>query len=191
MNSTVDSPADAALRLSGDHFQTALSAAPIVVFNQDGDLRYTWIGNPALGLSIAQALGRTDEDLLGAEAARPLTEIKRRVLASGQGERHEVRVERDGQCGWFDLTVGPLRDAAGRTGGITGVAIDVTTRRQAEEALRESEAVRRQALESSPDSVFAIDREYRLLFNNQRHQRALAESGGHPLQMGDCVLLPV
>jgi PAS domain S-box-containing protein len=190
MDTTVDTQADRALRPSGDRFQAALAAAPIVLFNQDCDLRYTWVGNPALGLTTEEALGRTDEELLGAEAARPLVEIKRRVLASGQGERQEIHVRRDGQSGWFDLTVGPLRDPAGEISGITCVAVDITARKQAEAALQESEAVRRQALESSPDAVFAIDREYRLLFNNRRHQRALTDSGGHPLQMGDNVLLP-
>jgi PAS domain S-box-containing protein len=190
MDSTVDNQAGGAPRLSSDRFEAALAAAPIVVFNQDCELRYTWIGNPALGLTTEEALGRTDEELLGTEAARPLVEIKRRVLASGLGERREIHVVRNGQSGWFDLTVGPLRDLAGRISGVTCVAVDISARKQAEAALRESEAVKRQALESSPDAVFAIDREYRLLFNNRRHQRALIDSGGHPLEIGDNILLP-
>ena len=35
-----------------ERFRVALAAAPIVVFNQDLELRYTWIGNPALGLKV-------------------------------------------------------------------------------------------------------------------------------------------
>ena len=39
------------LRLLTERFQAALQASPVVAFNQDRDLRYTWIHNPALGLA--------------------------------------------------------------------------------------------------------------------------------------------
>ncbi|MBL9138134.1 MAG: PAS domain S-box protein [Verrucomicrobiales bacterium] len=121
-------------------FRVALAAAPIVVFNQDRELRYTWIANPALGLNEEEALGRTDEEILGMEAAQPLMAIKRRVLEFKKGERHELTVSRAGRSGWFDLMVEPLRDAAGQVVGITCAAVDITKRKMAEAALQEAEA---------------------------------------------------
>ncbi|MBI5688938.1 MAG: PAS domain S-box protein [Verrucomicrobia bacterium] len=173
-----------------ERLRVALAATPIVIFNQDRDLRYTWIGNPALGLKAEEAIGRTDEDLLGSEAARPLTIIKRQVLETGRGERQDVNVVRAGQSGWYDLTVEPLRDTAGEICGITCVAVDISDRKRAETALQVSEAIRHQALHGAPDSVFAIDREYRLLFNNDLHQQILIASGGRPLHPGDDALSP-
>jgi len=128
-----------ALRASEERFRVALAAVPLVVFNQDRELRYTWIGHPALGLSADAVIGRTDEEVLGAEMAAPLTAIKRRVLATGRGARQEVHIKREGHAGWFDLMVEPLRDASGKVRGITGAALDITTRKAAELALRESE----------------------------------------------------
>ncbi len=124
-----------AMRANEERFRVALAAAPIVVFNQDRDLRYTWIGNPALGISDEAALGRTDHELLDADFAGPLTAIKRRVLQTGQGERQEVLVARDNQSGWFDLTVEPLRDAAEKTVGITCAAVDITERKRVQEEM--------------------------------------------------------
>ena len=40
--------AEAALRLSEERFRVALKGAPIVVFTQDLQLRYTWINSPVL-----------------------------------------------------------------------------------------------------------------------------------------------
>jgi hypothetical protein len=63
----------------------ALDATPVVVFNQDKELRYTWIYNSKLAVPAEQFLGKTDADLLPAEAAASLTAIKRQVLESGAG----------------------------------------------------------------------------------------------------------
>jgi len=59
-----------------------------------------------------------------------------------------------------------------------------------EENLSESETLLNQVRESTLDAVFAIDHNYCLLVNNQHHQQALIDSGGHPLQVGESVLSP-
>ena len=40
--------AEEALRQSEERFRVALKNSPIAVFNQDRDLRYTWMYNPQL-----------------------------------------------------------------------------------------------------------------------------------------------
>jgi PAS domain S-box-containing protein len=107
------------------------------MFGQDRSLRYTWVQNPALGLDREAILGRTDEELLGPEAAAPLVRIKRRVLETGRGERQEIRLARQEQAALYDLAVEPLRDSAGAVAGLIGVAADITARRRAEEELRQ------------------------------------------------------
>jgi PAS domain S-box-containing protein len=130
--------ADAALREGERRFRIALQHAPIVVFNQDRDLRYTWVYNPAAMLGNETVIGRTDAELLPADDAARLTRIKRAVLESGKGARGEVRVTLHGQTLFFDMTVEPLRDSAGAVMGITCAASDVTERRHAEQRLAAS-----------------------------------------------------
>lgn len=67
-------------------------------------------------------------------------------------------------------------------------SLDITERKEAEQKVLVSEALLRQVLESSQDSIFAIDRDYRLLLNNKRHQRVLVETGGHAFEVGENVL---
>lgn len=73
---------------------------------------------------------------------------------------------------------------------ILSALLDITDRKQAEEKLRESEVLLRQVLESSPDSTFALDRDYRFLIDNRRHQHELVASGGHPFEVGEPMLSP-
>lgn len=120
---------------SETRLQTALKVTQLLVFHQDRRLRYTWIANPVLGLTAAAILGHSDTELLGPDAAAPLVRIKRRVMRTGQGERQEVWVSRDGESGCFDLIVEPQRDPAGCILGVVCAATDITERKHTEQAL--------------------------------------------------------
>jgi PAS domain S-box-containing protein len=131
--------AEQALRLSEERFRTALRGSPIAVFNQDRHLRYTWLHDPGLGLSSAPILGRTDAELWERpEEAAAVTAIKRKVLETGQHERHEISIHFGGVLHVFDLMVDPLLDSHGDISGITGAIVDMSERRQIEERLRQS-----------------------------------------------------
>ncbi|MDO9313972.1 MAG: PAS domain-containing protein [Burkholderiaceae bacterium] len=116
------------LRAAQTRLGIVLRSSNMLVFRQDRDLRYTWVANPALGATERDLIGRTDDEIMGAEAAAPLVSIKRRVLESGCPERRDVWVANKGHLGCFDLVVEPERDAAGRLAGIICAAQDVTQR---------------------------------------------------------------
>jgi PAS domain S-box-containing protein len=61
------------------------------------------------------------------------------ALAQGQYESEGWRLRKDGGRFWADTIIEPVRDAAGALIGFTKVTRDITQRRAAEEALRESE----------------------------------------------------
>ena len=138
-----------ALRLANERFRTALEASPVVVFNQDRELRYTWIHNPALGYRADDVLGKRDIHLFErAEDAAATEAVKRRVIETGRGERVEVVLHHQGEAHDYDLTVQPLRDAAGAIAGVTCAAVDVTERRRHELRARGSEEQLRRVLDS-------------------------------------------
>ena len=118
--------AEEALRQSEERFRVALESAPVVVFNQDLELRYTWINSPVLGWAEHEWLGRTDAEIVGGEEGARLTAIKQEVLRSGQGTRAEIAVTFQGETHYFDLVVEPLRDAQGTLQGLTCSSSDIT-----------------------------------------------------------------
>ncbi len=128
--------AEQALRKSEERLRVALKNSPIIVFNQDRDLRYTGIHNPSLAWAERDYLGKTDEEILSAEDAARLTVIKRRVLESGSATREEVFVTHQGKKHYFDLTVEPLRDSGGAVVGITCAGMEITELREKSERLQ-------------------------------------------------------
>lgn len=128
--------AEEALRESEDRFRVAMKHSPVFVFNQDRNLRYTWVYNPQQLFEPEAIIGKTDADLLPPEQASRLTEIKRRTLDSGVGTREETPLTDADRTFYCDLIVEPLRNEASEVIGITGASVNVTDRKHLEDRLR-------------------------------------------------------
>ncbi|HJS17168.1 MAG TPA: PocR ligand-binding domain-containing protein [Anaerolineales bacterium] len=138
--------ANEALQEGEQRFRVALVDTPIVVFNQDLDLRYTWIHN-AQSYADQPVIGKTDADLFSAEDAMRLTALKKRVIATGLLTREEVSVTVGARTNFYDMTLDPLFDAGGAVTGLSCAATDVTERKQLydqmQRRLSESESIQR------------------------------------------------
>jgi formate hydrogenlyase transcriptional activator len=108
------------------------------VFNQDRDLRLTWVYNSRLPQPTSEEMGKTLDELFDPEEAARMTEVRRRVLETGVGSRHEMQISFGGGKRYLDTTIEPVLDAAGAVIGITGASMDVTELRETTEALREA-----------------------------------------------------
>jgi len=129
--------AEQELRHNEERFRVALTDSPITVFNQDRDLRYTWIYNPQLYWQH-EVLGKTDEEILGKKKSAALTALKARVVESGTAAREDVTISfNDSRC-VFDMTIEPLFDAEGKVVGITGACVDIARLRDMADRLQAS-----------------------------------------------------
>ena len=127
----------------------------VVHVDNDGIVRY-------VNDRYCEMLGYAREELLGTAAAMPVAtsedlEILRskdQLRQRGIADHYELRFRRkDGTIIWVDISGAPIFDAAGRVIGTIGVHNDVTDRRRAEAALRESEARYRLMAENSTDLI--------------------------------------
>ncbi|NEQ31880.1 MAG: PAS domain S-box protein, partial [Leptolyngbya sp. SIO4C5] len=144
------------LQQTSERLKITLRSAPITLFNQDLDLRYTWIYNPTHRYATPEVMGQQDADLVSPQSAAYLTELKRRVIETGESLREEVEVVRGKQIAYYDLTVDPLRDENNQIIGITGAAVDISQKtqlaaagQQAQVKLQQSEDRLRMAVEAA------------------------------------------
>ncbi len=120
-------------------FRVALRGSPIMVWNQDRDLRYTWVYNLLPGFESTDPVGKTDAEIFTPAEAKQLTELKRRVLECGHGARQEMSFEVGGGTRYYDINLEPLRSEEGEIVGLTGAAIDISDHRRLEGQMREAQ----------------------------------------------------
>ncbi|WP_321506201.1 PAS domain S-box protein [uncultured Methanoregula sp.] len=98
-----------------------------------------------------------------AAAERPLKAI-RRVIDTRTPFRRETFEEFPSGGMWIDVRLTPILDASGTVIGVLGLSHDISDRKHAEEALRESEMKYRVLVENSHDVIYAISPEGILTF---------------------------
>jgi PAS domain S-box-containing protein len=116
------------------------------------------------GYATAEVIGRPITFLMPPDCRDEETMILARL---GRGERVEhfesVRETKDGRRIDVSLTIAPIRDAGGRTVGISKIARDITQRKRAEEAQSQSaerlESLSRRLIRAEEDERGRIARE--------------------------------
>lgn len=87
-----------------------------------------------------------------------LREFSRRILTEGQVTGVQLRLrKRDGTPIWGSFTARIVRNVRGEAEFVDGIMEDITHRKQAEDALRESERRLSSLIELMPDAAFVID----------------------------------
>jgi len=129
---TARKEAEQALKTSEERFRTIIESAGDCIFIKDLKRRYTHV-NPAmrslLDLTTANILGKTEEQLLGKEAADHVRDVESRVLNGELVEEECTRLIR-GFPTTFLRTTFPLYDPRGTVAGICGIARNITDRKE-------------------------------------------------------------
>lgn len=156
---TAQQQAARALRESEERLRLLIDHAPVALALFDHDMRYL-----ALSRHWREDFEIGERDVLGLshyevfpDLPEKWKEAHRRGLAgetvSSDGDRYE---RRDGATIWSRWEVLPWRHARGDIGGILILAENITERKQAEDALKESESRFRALVEQSLAGIYII-----------------------------------
>jgi PAS domain S-box-containing protein len=129
------------------------------------DWRYLYLNSAAArhGQSSVDALvGRTMMEAYPGIDATPMFEVLRECMESGAGKTLENAFELpDGTTGWYELVIQPVPE------GLFILSLDITERKRAETARRESEARFNAFMDASPALTWIKDENGRYSYVNK------------------------
>jgi diguanylate cyclase (GGDEF)-like protein/PAS domain S-box-containing protein len=135
------------------------------------DWRYVYL-NDSAALQGArprhELIGHTMMEMYPGIDQTPLFTIMQRCMAERTSEHFENQFTfPDGSLGWFDLSIQPIPE------GIFILSTDISQRKQADAALRESEAKLRALFEVLPVGISILDDQRRIVETNPAFERIL------------------
>ncbi|MDD5627809.1 MAG: PAS domain S-box protein [Elusimicrobia bacterium] len=135
------------------------SPASIVITDQTGAIEYV---NPKFtqltGYSLEEARGKNPRILQAGKTPREVYQRLWETILSGREWRGELlNKKKDGGLFWEQAIIAPLKNAQGAVVNFVAVKEDITARKQAQDALRESEEQFRLLLDSTAEAIYGID----------------------------------
>src|SRR5467141_167005 len=151
----------ATLQSSEDRLRLVIDTIPAHVWSTRPDGSVDFINRRWLestGQAMGDALGWDWGSVVHPDDLARYVDEWHAALAAGKPMESEARLRRaDGKYRWWLIRNVPLRDELGKIVKWYGTAIDIEDRKQAEEALRQSEEQWRDVFENNPTMYFMVD----------------------------------
>lgn len=164
--------AEEALRQSEEKHRTILEQMEDSYFEVDLGGHITFVNS-----STCRNLGYSEEELIGMSYKQFTAEEDIESVFGMFGEVYLAgtpnkgfswkTVRKDGNYGYAETSVSPLRNDKGEITGFRGVGRDIAERKRAEEALKAQTAYFQQLFDSSPDAIVMMDTDDRVLRVNR------------------------
>jgi two-component system, cell cycle sensor histidine kinase and response regulator CckA len=193
--------AKAAERKHRDWLEVTLTSIGDAVIAADTEARVTFVNPIAqalIGCSQDKAVGQHLNavfDVVREETGEKVANLAERIMHPQSTtdvalDDHTILISKDGRRIPIDDSGAPIRDARGAIAGVIIVFHDVSERRQAEEALRRSEARFAGILNIADDAVISVDESRKITLFSDGAKRIFGYSRHDVLGQPMSMLLP-
>jgi diguanylate cyclase (GGDEF)-like protein/PAS domain S-box-containing protein len=155
------------LRKSEERFRALAETSSDMIWEVDKNRVYTYINQKiksSLGYDPSEMIGKkTPFDVMTPEDKVRVGEIFRAIAESQKpfANLENWNLHKDGRKVLLETSGVPVFDSQGQYAGYRGIDRDITVRKQAEEALKESEQKFRAIFDKASDGMFLVDLETR------------------------------
>ena len=166
--------AEQAVRESEHRLRMVTDSLPALISYLDRDMRFRFVNRTYrqwFGDQAAPQIGMSMQEFYGAQAWEEIEPKLRAALDGGQEVAYDREMVRPEGLRHVQVTAVPDRDEEGKVVGLYTLVADVTSSRQAQRALEESEARLTTVADALPMRVAYIDAEERYRFNNLAYER--------------------
>lgn len=165
---TESKKAEEALRDSERKLRALLDAIPDCAWLRNAEGRFVAVNRSfaeELGLTVDEIVGKTADEVVFPGMLSIVREEERQLAAASGPIRFERVFGKDKK--WFEIIKSSIRDVAGNSLGVVAIARDISERRKADQALRDSERQMRALLDSIPDRAWLKDAQGRYVAANR------------------------
>ncbi len=164
----------------------------IISINLDGVIvSWNTAAEKMYGYSSDEVKGKHISILVPAGGEHDLKDLLERVWRQELVERYEtIRVRKDGTPLHVSLTVSPIKDLEGKVAGASAIARDITERKKAQEAVRESEERLQAILDHANSVIYLKDLAGRYILVNRQFEKLFQLSREEAVGKTDYEIFP-
>jgi len=176
--------AEVALQKSEKRFRSLVENMNDWVWEVDRNGIYTYVSpivKDLLGYEPEEVIGKTPFDFMPKDEAERMAGLFKGIIESSQpfAGLENTNLSQDGREVVLETSGVPVYDHQGNFSGYQGIDRDITERKMAEKALRESEVRYREIFDNVQEMIQSMDLEGRILSGNPRVRTLV---GGNPEQ---------
>ncbi|MEJ2673312.1 MAG: PAS domain S-box protein, partial [Deltaproteobacteria bacterium] len=152
--------AEQQLKKTQELLNSILVHAPMPIFSAtvEGNYQLVNLAWEALtGKGQERVIGRSYEDLFSPGAAKLFRQVTEQIATTGEPVKYEETAVIKGIRRYFYTVCFPIRGESGQVIAVGGMSVDLTERKQAEEALGEGEATLMALIEHAPEPFLLVN----------------------------------
>jgi len=154
--------AEEALRKSEEKYRSIIENMQEGYFENDLAGNFTFVNDALcrlIGYPREELIGKNNRQYTDEKTAKKIYQVYNKIYRTGEPSKgiEEEYIRKDGIKGFTELSVSLISDVEGKPIGFRGISLNITERKQAEEALRESEQRYRGLFEGTAEGILIAD----------------------------------